>query len=390
VSWSSEGRHTIAFFPPKLVSGGTQRHLLEVLKFIDREHFRPLVISAKSGGELGRAVEACNVELVELNVGERMLSGDLVRAVSCAAALFRARGVDVVQCFAWRPGLIAIAAASLARRGHVVAGRRSTPRERGVKALLEALVIQLADRVVVNAETLRPQGRAGQRTAVIPSGVDTERFHPVAGERAAAKARLGFAADRPLIGTVGRLEARKGTSTLLEAFARIEGRDSEEPMLVIAGDGPLNDELRALATRLGIADRVRLLGDRSDVREVLAALDVFVLPSRTEGMSNALLEAMAMARPIVATAVGGTPEVLSGEAAGVLVPADDPATMATGVARLLAEPALAARLGEAARRRVEERYGARAMVRRLEAVYAAVAESGLSARVRRVAANGHA
>lgn len=392
MSWSSEtGAHTIAFFPPKLVSGGTQRHLLEVLKFIDRERFRPLVITAKSGGDLGRAVEACGVELVELKLGERMLSGDLARCVWRAAALFRARAVDVVQCFAWRPGLIGIAAARLAGRGRIVAGRRSAPRERGGKALLEALVVRLADRVVVNAEALRPQGRAGRRTEVIPSGVDTERFRPIAGERAEAKARLGVPRDRPLVGTVGRLEARKGTATLLEAFARLAGQGAHGAVLAVAGDGPLRAELGALVTRLGIADRVRMLGDRSDVRDVLAALDVFVLPSRTEGMSNALLEAMAMARPIVATAVGGTPEVLAGETAGVLVPAEDPATMASAIARLLDAPELAARLGDAARRRVGEKYGARAMVRRLEAVYAAVAsESDLSARVRPAAANGHA
>jgi glycosyltransferase involved in cell wall biosynthesis len=176
---------------------------------------------------------------------------------------------------------------------------------------------------------------------------------------------------------------------LLEAFAKLATRG--DAALVIAGDGPLRDELAALTARLDIADRVRMLGDRADVRDVLAAFDVFVLPSRTEGMSNALLEAMAMARPVVATAVGGTPEVLAGDTTGLLVPADDPSTMAGAIARLLDDPERSARLGAAARRRVEEHYGVAAMVRRLEAVYAAVAtERGLSARVRPAAANGHA
>src|SRR6185295_18528307 len=126
------------------------------------------------------------------------------------------------------------------------------------------------------------------------------------------------------------------------------------------------------AERLGVADRVQLLGDRSDVPDVLAALDVFVLPSRTEGMSNALLEAMAAGLPVVATAVGGNPEVVAPDGSGLLVPPDDPEAMAAAVARLLAAPAEAARLGAAARRRVEESFGARAMVRRLEAVYTAL------------------
>jgi glycosyltransferase involved in cell wall biosynthesis len=250
--------------------------------------------------------------------------------------------------------------------------------------------VRVADRVVVNAESLRPSGRAGRRTEVIPSGVDTERFQPRAGARVAAKARLGVPPDRPLIGTVGRLEGRKGTATLIEAAARLADYGAADVGVVVAGDGPLRGELRGLVERLGLAACVTLLGQRSDVREVLAALDVFVLPSRTEGMSNALLEAMAMACPVVATAVGGTPEVVVPGETGVLVPPAEPAAMAAAVARLLAAPELAARLGAAARRRIENRYGSRAMVRRLEGLYAAVAAPGdLSIHVEPAAASGH-
>jgi glycosyltransferase involved in cell wall biosynthesis len=373
------------------VSGGTQRHLLEVLRFIDRDRFRPIVITAKSGGELGKVVGEHGVELVELHLGERMLSSDLVRCIRETAAVFRRRRVDVVQSFAWRPALIGIAAARLAGRGRIVAGRRSTPQERGVKGVLEQLVVHLADRIVVNAESLRPRGRAGARTEVVPSGVDSERFRARAGERAVAKTRLGLAADQPVVGTVGRLEPRKGTATLLEALAHIHADGHRDVVAVVAGDGPLRAELETLARRLGIAQHVRLLGDRADVRAVLAALDVFVLPSRTEGMSNALLEAMAMECGIVATAVGGTPEVMAGDTTGILVPAADPVALARATVRLLDVPEERARLGAAARRRVEERFDARAMVRRLEAVYAAVAVShGASARVRPAAANEHA
>ena len=363
---------TIAFFPPRLATGGTQRHLLEVLRFLDRARFQPLVISAKSGGELGDAIRELGVELVDLGLGERLLSADLARCVRAAASVFRARSVDVVQSFQWRPALIALGAARLAGRGRIVAGRRSVPTEHGVRGLLEEIVVQFADRVVVNAEALRPRGRAARRTEVIPSGVDTDRFDARTIDRAAAKAALGVPAGAPTIGTVGRLEARKGTRTLIEAAARL--RDTPDaPYVVVAGDGPLRDELAALAARLGVAERVRLLGNRGDVRAVLGGLDVFVLPSLTEGMSNALLEAMAMALPVVATDVGGNPEVIGDAATGVLIPAGESEPMANALAALLADPARRAQLGAAARRRVEERYGARAMVRRLESIYAAVA-----------------
>jgi glycosyltransferase involved in cell wall biosynthesis len=362
---------SIAFFSPELVSGGTQRHLLEVLRLIDRSRFTPIVISAKGTGPLGALVRAAGVELVELQLGPSMVSRDFLRCVREATDVLRAHRVSVVQYFEWRAGLIAIAAARRVGGCRLVAARRSVPKERGVQRALAELVVRVADRIVVNAEMLRPSGGAGPRTDVIPSGVDTDRFAP-GRDRAAAKTRLGLTPDTVVIGTVGRLEPRKGTDTLLDAVAAL-GAEHPHAALVVIGEGPLRPELVARAERLGIAARVRFLGDRADVDEVLAALDLFVLPSRTEGMSNALLEAMAMALPVVATAVGGTPEVIADGRSGVLVAADDPAAMAAAIGRVLVDPARGRGLGEAARTVVEERYGARGMVRRLEEIYAKVA-----------------
>lgn len=372
MSSSSESPRVIAFFAPELVSGGTQRHLLEVLKLIDRSRFVPIVIAAKSGGPLGSAIRAAGVELVELGLGPTMVGRDFLRCVREATEALRTRRVRVIQYFEWRSAMIALLAARRAGGCRIVAARRSVPKEQGVQRWLAELAVRVADRIVVNAELLRPKGRAGERTDVIPSGVDTERFHPTAGN-ADAKERLGIAPGTPLIGTVGRLEPRKGTATLLAATAALRAGGRHDAALVVVGDGPLRAELEAEAARLGIGAQVRWLGDRSEVGAVLEALDVFVLPSRTEGMSNALLEAMATARPVVATAVGGTPEVIADGVSGLLVPADDAAAMATAIGRLLDDPRAAARLGAAARQTVEERYGARSMVRRLEAVYAAVA-----------------
>jgi glycosyltransferase involved in cell wall biosynthesis len=365
----------IAFFSPELVSGGTQRHLLEVLKLIDRARFAPLVISAKSGGPLGAAVRAAHVELVELDLGPTMVSRDVFRCVHEAARALRARRVEIVQYFEWRSGMIALMAARRAGGCRIVAARRSVPKERGAQRMLAELAVRAADRIVVNAEVLRPNGRAGRRTDVIPSGVDTDVFRPT-DSGVEAKAWLGLSSGRPVIGTVGRLEPRKGTATLLAAAAALRAEGCHDVTLVVVGDGPLRAELILEAARLGIAPHVQWLGDLADVSTVLAALDVFVLPSRTEGMSNALLEGMAMALPVVATAVGGTPEVISDGQSGLLVPADNPSAMAAAIGRVLDDAAFAARLGAAARHTVEERYGARSMVRRLEAVYAAVASAG--------------
>ncbi|MCC6767262.1 MAG: glycosyltransferase [Deltaproteobacteria bacterium] len=364
----------IAFFSPELVSGGTQRHLLEVLRLIDRARFTPIVVCAKGHGPLGDQIRAAGVPLVELGLGPSMVGRDFLRCVREAAAALRAHGVGIVQYFEWRAGTIALLAARRAGGCRMVAARRSVNKERGVQRWLADLVVHAADRIVVNAEILRPSGRAGGRTDVIPSGVDTNRFRPGA-DRAAAKAALGLDAATPVIGTVGRLEPRKGTATLIAAVHAL-GDAGRTLAAVVVGDGPLRSEIERDVAARGLASRVRLLGDRADVREVLAALDAFVLPSRTEGMSNALLEAMAMGLPVVATTVGGNPEVVADGRSGLLVPAGDPDAMAAAVGRVLDDGALATRLGSAARRVVEERYGSRSMVRRLEAVYAAVAAGG--------------
>jgi glycosyltransferase involved in cell wall biosynthesis len=375
VSSSLDSPRAIAFFSPELVSGGTQRHLLEVLKLIDRERFTPLVISAKGHGPLGEAVRASGTDLIELGLGDSMFSRDFLRCVRETAAVLRSRRVAIIQYFEWRAGMIALLAARRAGGCRIVAARRSVPKERGAQRLLAELAVRAADRIVVNAELLRPGGRAGERTEVIPSGVDTERFRPNPAS-ADAKRRLGMAPDQPVVGTVGRLEPRKGTSTLLAALAALRDAGRSEVALAVVGDGPLKAELAGDAERLGVASHVRWLGDRADVGAVLEALDLFVLPSRTEGMSNALLEAMATGRPVVATAVGGTPEVIADGESGLLVPADDPAAMAAAMGRIMDDAALARRLGAAARQTVEQRYGAKSMVRRLEAVYAAVASAG--------------
>jgi glycosyltransferase involved in cell wall biosynthesis len=187
---------------------------------------------------------------------------------------------------------------------------------------------------------------------------------------------------RPVIGTVGRLEERKGHALLLAAARTMRALAPEgRPQIVLVGDGPLRAPLGAQAAALGIAADVVFLGALADVRPALAAMDVFVLPSRAEGMSNALLEAMAAARPIVATAVGGTGEVLDTDRTGVLVPAEDAEALAAAVLGLLAEPVRAARLGAAARRAVEDRFGSHRMIGRLEQLYS----ERLAARERRAA-----
>jgi glycosyltransferase involved in cell wall biosynthesis len=171
-----------------------------------------------------------------------------------------------------------------------------------------------------------------------------------------------------VIGAVSRLAWKKGVSHLLDAVPSLLEAVPEVTVLLV-GDGPLRGDLEAQAARLGVAGRVLFLGPRRDASTLLPAFDVLVLPSVVEGMSNTLLEAMAARLPVVATDVGGNPEVVVDGETGFLVPPGDPGRLAAATLKLLQAPEMARDMGAAGRRRVEAHYRADAMVRRIEGLY---------------------
>ena len=197
--------------------------------------------------------------------------------------------------------------------------------------------------VVRNAITLPPRGRTGN-----------------------VALRAELVAGRPdyVILTPARLHPQKGHEYLLAAITQVP-----DATFVLAGDGPLRLELEARARELGIADRCLFLGERSDVQDLLAAADLFLLPSLFEGLPVSILEAMAAERPVVATAIGGTDEVVTSEQTGLLVPPRDPVAIAAAIRRLRAEPALARTLASAGRERVELEFSADVAAGRVMRIY---------------------
>lgn len=213
---------------------------------------------------------------------------------------------------------------------------------------------------------LREAGVAQARVRLIWSAVDAERLRPSA-PRAVLRARFAVGDDTPCVLVAAHLVRRKGVDVLLEAFAKLA--PASRARLWIAGDGPERAALERSAAAVGIAERTRFLGHRSDLPDWLEACDLFVLPSRREGLGVAALEAMARGRPVVASAVGGLAEVVCAEETGLLVAPGDPAALAAALARLLDDPALAARLGAAGAQRVAEHFPAERMVSAYEALY---------------------
>jgi glycosyltransferase involved in cell wall biosynthesis len=214
---------------------------------------------------------------------------------------------------------------------------------------------------------LRRTHISADRVITIHNGIDPDRVRRRQ-SRDTARQLLGLPADRLIVGGLGRLDEAKGFIYLLEAVASIR-QEFNDLVVAIAGTGPLREQLENRAAALGLGERVRFLGFRSDVQQLLDALDVFALPSRCEALPFALLEAMATELPVVGTSVGGVPEVIVPGETGFIVPPQNPAALAAALRTLLNDSDLRTRMGEAGRERVITHFHERDMVQKTINLY---------------------
>ena len=277
--------------------------------------------------------------------------------------------IQIVHTYNFYANIFAIPPAKLAGARVVASIRDMGVYLSPAKRTLQRQICRLADRILVNATAIKDwlvsDGYDARRITVIPNGIDTDRFDKskVSGS---IHQELGMPADAPLIGVVGRVTRQKGLEDYIRAAATISQQFLTARFLIV-GDGvgrtatldkdaEYRAELDALVAQLGLTDRVIFTGFRADVERIFAELAVAVQPSLSEGLSNVLLEAMAAGVPIVATRVGGTGEAVEDGVNGILIPPADPHAMGAAISRLLAEPAVAASIGNAARRSVNEHY----------------------------------
>lgn len=208
------------------------------------------------------------------------------------------------------------------------------------------------------------------RMSVVYNGIDSRSFGKIG--RGVARERLGLEAQTKIIGVVGRISRRKGYEFFLESAVIMKQEWGQDIRFLIVGGGSeeaYRQELEARIKNLGIFPQVIFLGYRRDVISILPALDVFVLPSVIESLPIALLEAMASGIPVVATKVGGIPEVIVNGESGLLVPAGDPQAIATAVLGILRSPDKGQKMAQAARARVNRKFSLEAMIRGIETIY---------------------
>ncbi len=358
----------IDYFIDHLKVGGAQRHLLELFASLDRRRFALQVTVAKAEGPLVAAVERLGIPVRSFGVGASLARpGTLARLVATARRL-RAERVHVVHGYLYAGNLLGMLAGRLAGVPVLLASKRSLDRyPRRSQLLATRLANACADRILCNADEVARVVLAEERPdpakiTVIPNGIRIPQPPPPM-ERPA-----GLPPGARVVGLVGRLGWKKAYPDLLEAAVRVRAARPEVEFVII-GDGPLRGEIASQAARLGLGPHLHLLGELSPVAPLLRGFDVFVISSIIEGMPNALLEALARERPVVATRVGGIPEIVAHGESGLLVPPADPPAMAEAILRLLDDPRLASAYGAAGRRTVEARYGLDAMAARFTALY---------------------
>lgn len=347
----------VAHVALQLETGGMERLLVEFARHAARDGIQPIFLCLGRRGAVAAEIEACGarVRTLELPPGVRPT------AIFRIAKLLRDERIDVVHTHNTKPLLYAGPAARMAGVRAVIHtrhGQRHNATRR--QTLLFRMATRCADRVVCvsrdAAGCCKAEGIDSAKVRTIPNGIDCARFP-----------RTGPAVGAP-VAFVGRLTPEKDLPTLIEAMAIAVRRDPSV-RLAIAGGGACASEIAALARARGVEAHVRFAGDIRDVAGFLHQSSLFVLPSRTEGMPLTVIEAMACGLPVVATRVGGTPEVVEEGSTGLLVAAGDAPSMASAILRIHADAELARRMGDAGAERARSLFDVRSMVRSYESLY---------------------
>ncbi len=362
----------VLFIVNGFAPGGGELKLLELVERLRIRFpgaYRCVVCSVGQGGVLEERFREA-ADRVTVYPKRRAWDAGLIRRV---AGLIREERIDLVQTTLFYADVIGAAASRLTGVKAVVSWEAVTQPYGPLHLAAYRLASKWFSLSVAVSEAIRRQVSEERRvpvskTRAILYGVDTDRFRPMPAGAGRRGRGLGLTDKGTVFGVIARLTEQKGHRFLLEA-ASAALRRRPDLQFVFAGDGPLRESLEAQARSLGIGDRVRFLGFRDDVPALLAAFDVFVLPSLYEGLPNAVLEAMACGRPVVATAVDGTPEVVEDGVTGLLVPPRDPARLSEALLKLAGNARLRKRMGREARRRAVGGHGVDRQVDAFHALY---------------------
>ncbi len=372
--------------------GGSAENTFLTIRYLDKDRYR--VILAK-GLSIESDLGAKEAQAVENNLAEAKRNGvkivkipELVRKINLfydfkafvtLVKIFREERPHIVHTHTSKAGVLGRWAACLAKipviihtpHGHVFWGYFNKWKT-SFYIFLERLTAHITDKIITLTEQekkdhLRFKIASEDKFLPVHSGVDLDKFFNVSIDSAEMKRNLGIPGNAFVVGTAGRLISIKGHRYLIEAAKEIVATKPDINFLFL-GDGELQEELEKMASELSIRKNVRFLGWRPDVAEVISIFDIFVLPSLNEGMGKVLVEAMALGKPIVASNVGGIPDLIIQGENGLLVPVADPKALASGIEFLLKNPKKRKEMGEKGKK-IAINYGLDSMVQKIDQLY---------------------
>ena len=376
-------RVNILYLINSLRVGGAETALARTVTRLDKDKYNPTVCCLQTRGPVADEIEEAGIKVICLNARGKL---DITVLYKLFRILKKERNA-ILHSYLYQANILGRVIGKLAGVPIVVCSEQSVlqsdkiidqkPPEmtNRLRAWLNKLTAPLADRVIaacnaVKEVTVKHVGINPEKVVIIYNGVDLDKYN-VAVDPWETRRRLGIDISQPVVGTVGGLRPIKGHDYLLRAASRVLHQGIGPVAFLIVGGGSNSERarLQALADHSGISSSVIFAGYRVDVEAVLSVMDIFVLPSLYEGLPNALLEAMAACRPVVATQVGGIPEVVVEGETGFLVPPRDPGALARAICVLLEDRERAREMGIAGRKRVERLFSVETMVARTEVLY---------------------
>ena len=358
----------IAMLLSSFLTGGMERQALSLARSLGDYGFDALMVSLSGTGPLERDIREAGLPSLVLNKKPGLDPTFFYQL----AKMYKEKSIDLVHAHNWFAGFYAVGSRLFSRTPVVTTLHGNAYQVAGRRQFLRRLAAKFSSYTVcvgqmVSKEAIRKYNLSPDKVKVIYNGVDCEEFYD-SSEREAVRASLGLGRVTTVFVFVGRVSPIKDLPCLLEAAALL-ARKKDDFRIIIAGSGDALEELKLKAVELGVSDRVLFLGERRDIPELMAASDALVMSSLNEGISMAILEAMASGLPVVATDVGGNSELVQDRSTGLLVKVKSPGSLADAMEKIIDNPDLSTQMGRAGKSLCYKRFSLQQMVEGYCSVY---------------------
>ena len=371
-----EKKTSILFVIDGMEFGGGERVFLQLASGL-KDRFK-IIVAATPGGKFEDSIREFGAKFFPVDMSRQFS----LRPIRKLNEIVRKDKIDLVHSQGARADFYARMAGRISRIQHnictiamPVEGFDVKPLRKMIYRALDSFAEQYVDKFIVVSDSLKKtliekRRIPGSKIVRIYNGIELNNYHPDV-ESVKIRKAWNIPQDAPLIGAIGRMVWQKGFEFLIRAIPEVV-QDVTDAKFIFVGDGPLRGKLGALSEEFGVRDKTIFAGFRNDIKEVLSAIDLLVVPSLLEGFPMITLEAMAMAKPIVATNIDGITEQITDEENGILVPPKDHRALSEAILKLIQDKELSKKLGIAAREKVEREFSVEKMVAETEKVYLAI------------------